>query len=71
VGSEAYNKLNDEERQGLVFIHDQKEVRKAQYREHFGLNDKKAQRHLLKFKELNLVTSKGKSTATKYVFNSK
>lgn len=69
IGAAAFSQLNEDERQGLVYIHDQKEVSKAQYREHFGFNDKKAQRHLLKFKQLKLVKSKGQSTATRYYFS--
>ncbi len=69
IGAKKFNQLNEEERNGLVYIHDNKEVSKSQYREHFGFNDKKAQRHLLKFKKLKLVKPKGQSTATKYVFN--
>jgi ATP-dependent DNA helicase RecG len=69
VGSDVFNQLKEEEKNGLVFIHNKKEVTKAQYAKHFGFNDKKAQRHLLKFKKLQLVGTKGQSTATKYIFN--
>lgn len=69
IGAEAFNQLNEEERNGLVFIHDKKEVTKAQYAKHFDFNDKKAQRHLLRFVELKLVKLTGKGPASKYVFS--
>jgi hypothetical protein len=68
IGSSAFNQLNEEERNGLVFIHDKKEVTKSQYAIHFGFNDKKAQRHLQRFSGLKLVKLTGKGPASKYVF---
>jgi pyrimidine deaminase RibD-like protein len=66
IEPKVYSQLNEEERKGLMFIRELKEINKAQYRDHFGFNDKKAQRHLLKFKKLKLIKTLGQSTATKY-----
>ena len=71
IGKEKIEQLTKEEQNGLFYIRDQKSVSKAEYAKHFGFNDKKAQRHLSKFKQLNLVKSVGKSTAIKYLFTNK
>ncbi|MFH0990329.1 MAG: ATP-binding protein [bacterium] len=66
IGEQAYGNLNEEEREGLLYIYNQKEVSKLRYAQHFGYNNKKAQRHLSQFTRLGLVIKKGKSTALKY-----
>ena len=63
------NKLNEEERRGLVYIRDSKEVTKSQYASHYNYNDKKAQRHLTKMRELGLVKQLGKGKSIKYAFS--
>jgi len=68
VGTEIYRQLNEEERIGLVYIQERGQVSKSEYAEHFGFNDKKAQRHLARFVELKLIKQVGKGPATKYVF---
>ncbi len=60
--------LSKEEQTGLDFVKSKGFVTKAQYAEHFNYDDKKAQRHLRKFKELGHVRTDGKSTATRYTF---
>ena len=69
IGRDTFNKLNEEEKSGLVFIYDQKEVSRSQYAARFKYNDKKAQRHLAFFVKLTAVVMKGKGPSTKYVFN--
>ncbi|MGA9408251.1 MAG: ATP-binding protein [Bacteroidota bacterium] len=71
VGSSIFSKLNEEERKGLIYIYNQKEVSKAQYAEQFKFNEKKAQRHLARFKGLKLVKPFGLSKSIKYRFNQK
>jgi len=68
VGSNVYTQLNEEERKGLQYLNEKKEISKAEYAAHFEINDKKAQRHLSKFKRLKLVKTKGRSTALTYLF---
>lgn len=68
INPAIYEQLNDEERDGLVYIRNQKQVSKSDYAAHFNFNDKKAQRHLVKFRDLGLVRTEGLSTATKYVY---
>jgi predicted HTH transcriptional regulator/pyrimidine deaminase RibD-like protein len=60
--------LSKEEQTGLDFVKSKGFVTKAQYAEHFNYDDKKAQRHLRKLKELGHVRTDGKSTATRYTF---
>ena len=68
VGAEIFNQLNEEERAGLVFLREKKEVSKSQYAKHFKFkDDKKAQRHLTKFAELGVVRLIGKGPASRYV----
>ena len=59
--------LNDEETKGYEYILKQKSVSKKQYAEHFNVDEKKAQRHLLKFKNMNWVRQEGKGPSTVYV----
>lgn len=61
--------LNEEEKLGLSYVRDNEEVTKSQYASHFDFNDKKAQRHLTKLKELGLLSQIGKGKAIKYVFS--
>ena len=62
-------KLNEEEeRLGVVFLRDAGQISKVDYAKHFEFNDKKAQRHLSKFLDLEIVTSKGQSRNTSYTF---
>lgn len=66
--SNKIGKLNEEERLGIIFVRDSGEVSRSDYAKHFGFNIKKAQRHLAKFLDLEIVKSKGKSRMTKYLF---
>lgn len=68
IGEEKDSELNAEERQGLTYIHSMKRVTKKQYGDHFSFDNKKAQRHLLKFKKHGLVRQEGKGKAISYVF---
>jgi predicted HTH transcriptional regulator len=72
VGNKALAKLTDEELAGYEFVKLNKEVSKKDYAEHFGFNEKKAQRHLTKMKRLKLIGDNGQSIRSynyKYVFN--
>ncbi len=69
IGKSAFDQLNEEERNGLVYIRDRNGVSKSEYAEHFGFNDKKAQRHLGKFKTMQLVDTTGQSISIKYTFS--
>lgn len=64
-------KLNNEELVGFDWIKLQGEVSKKEYADHFKFDDKKAQRHLLKMKRLNLIGTNDehpKSPKLKYVY---
>ena len=60
------NKLNEEELLGYQYVQKQKKVSKKQYAEHFSFDEKKAQRHLSKFKNLKLVKQIGAGPKTEY-----
>ena len=60
--------LKEEEMTGYEYLKAQKRVSKKQYAEHFKFDEKKAQRQLSKFKELELVKQEGKGPTTEYVF---
>lgn len=64
--TEVLSQLNDEELAGLDFVKTRVVVTKKEYSEHFKFPDKKAQRHLLKFKELGLVSLEGKGPSSTY-----
>ena len=71
--TDVLSELNDEEIAGLDFVKTQLTVSKKDYANHFNYSDKKAQRHLLNFKELGLVRLEGKgpSSVYKYIGNEK
>ncbi len=66
VGEKVYAELNEEEEKGLLYLHNENFVSKKEYAEHFKFDDKKAQRHLSKFKRLGLVLTKGNGPSVKY-----
>jgi ATP-dependent DNA helicase RecG len=69
IGSERiYAELNEEERKGLLLLHDRKIVSKKEYAQHFKFDEKKAQRHLSKFRKLGLTVTQGNGPSLKYVF---
>ena len=63
---QALEQLNEEETLGYQYLQKQRKVTKKQYAEHFSYEEKKAQRHLLKFKELKLVKQIGGGPKTEY-----
>jgi len=68
---EKFKQLNDEELEGLEYVKLKGELGKKEYAEHFGYEDKKAYRHLTKFRKLELVGDNGEpltSNNYKYVF---
>ena len=61
------SKLNDEELTGYDFIRIKENVTRKEYQVHFNIqNDKKAERHLRKMVDLNLIARKGSGRATRY-----
>ncbi|MEI7527010.1 MAG: ATP-binding protein [Mariniphaga sp.] len=61
--------LNEEELSGFDYVKSKGEVSKAEYALHFGFDEKKAQRHLLKMKNIGLLSLIGKSTTSKYTIH--
>jgi ATP-dependent DNA helicase RecG len=66
---EKLNQLNDEELKGYEFVKAQGDVNNTEYREKFGYDTKKAQRHLTKFKILGLVLPVGMGRSARYKLN--
>lgn len=68
-GNEALADLNNEEIAGINWIKSLGNTTVNEYAEHFGFNEKKAQRHLAKFKskELILLKGRGKNATYEYV----
>jgi ATP-dependent DNA helicase RecG len=59
--------LNNEELKGYEFIKSKGEVKRSDYEEHFEFDKKKAERHLNKMVEENLIERKGAGRSTYYV----
>jgi ATP-dependent DNA helicase RecG len=71
AGNEALGDLNKEELNGFEWVKSKREVSKKEYAIHFGFDEKKAYRHLTKFRKLGLVGDNGESPKShnyKYVF---
>ncbi len=66
-GEPSLSKLSIEELKGFEWIKSIGEVTKKQYAGHFNYNDKKAQRHLAWFAELQLIHLLGKGPSSKYM----
>ena len=66
IGDIIYRQLNEEEEKGLLYLHNKSLVSKKEYAEHFKFDDKKAQRHLSKFRKLGVVSTEGKGPSLKY-----
>ena len=58
--------LNQDERKGVLFLAGKTEVTKREYADHFGFDNRKAERHLKKFVELGLTERIGGGRATRY-----
>ncbi|HZY80586.1 MAG TPA: ATP-binding protein [Cyclobacteriaceae bacterium] len=69
INPDILRQLNEEETAGFLFVRDNSQVTKSQYASHFSFNEKKAQRHLTKLKELGLVNQVGKGKAIRYMFS--
>lgn len=59
--------LNEEELIGYEFIKSKGEIKRSDYEEHFKFDKKKAERHLNKMVEENLIERKGAGRSTYYV----
>ena len=71
AGNEALGDLNKEELNGFEWVKSKREVSKKEYATHFGFDEKKAYRHLSKFRKLGLVGDNGESTKSnnyRYVY---
>ncbi len=70
--NEIMSALNTKELEGLDFIRQNGTVSKKEYANHFGINEKTAQRHLSKMRELGIVITNGeneKSPNLRYLIN--
>ena len=68
IGGKIYSQLNDEERNGLSYLHDRQHLSKKEYAQHFKYDEKKAQRHLSKFKTLGVAVTEGAGPSLRYMF---
>ena len=68
IGENIYQNLNDEEISGLTYLHNSQHLSKKEYADHFKFDEKKAQRHLSKFKKLGLTLSEGAGPSVRYFF---
>ncbi|MEI7422008.1 MAG: ATP-binding protein [Prolixibacteraceae bacterium] len=66
LDEEIRKKLSDEEFAGYEFVKSKELVTKKEYIDAFGFNDKKAQRHLAKFRDLGLVIIEGAGPSSAY-----
>jgi predicted HTH transcriptional regulator len=71
IGEKVLNSMNEEEEKGYFFLMERSPVNKREYASHFGFDEKKAQRHLSKFKKLGLIQSEGNGPATRYTIITK
>lgn len=69
LNDEILDQLNDEEKAGLIYLRSQQQLSKKQYADHFNFEEKKAQRHLAKFKKLKIVSTKGAGPTSMYFFD--
>lgn len=70
-GNEALENLNKEELLGFEWVKSKGEVSKKEYANHFDFDEKKAYRHLSKFRKLNLLTDNGEKSNSpnfRYIF---
>ncbi|MEZ0372662.1 MAG: ATP-binding protein [Candidatus Sericytochromatia bacterium] len=58
--------LTEEEAAGYEFVRQQKRMTKKEYAKKFGYSDRQAERHLAKFRKLNLIEQKGVSRSIYY-----
>jgi hypothetical protein len=70
IGPKVYSGLNEEDKRAILFLHDNEGVSKKEYAGHFKFDDKKAQRHLSKFRNLNLALTAGNGPSLRYRFKS-
>jgi ATP-dependent DNA helicase RecG len=68
IGEDMYYHLNEEERTVLEFVYNKGIIQKSDLIKFLGINDKKAQRILAKFKNLELVEMIGAGPSTHYKF---
>lgn len=66
-GIPGLSKLNNEELAGYEFIKLKEKVIRKDYQDHFGFDKKKAERHLKKMYDLNLIDRIGSGPNTHYV----
>jgi len=66
LAPEVLSVLNRDERAGWEFLATRTVTTKTEYAKHMGFDDRKAQRHLKRFVELNLLRRVGAGPATEY-----